>query len=843
MDRKMRRAVGTSSISIPAETSRRETTSSSLPKYKFHLGACSSSRTPASSRRSAKSCVIVSVVEGRGNARGEVGLASMDALCSELSLSQFIDTASYTRLRIQLQVLDPVEVIVPDTAMDKSKSMTAVVEIIENTFPSAELTFVARQHFSDMRGVQLVQQLSTDESSNITAEVLQKYYCMAAAAALIKYVEHIQNVLFAQSSLKITYEGLSKVCFIDVNTMHSLEIVGPPGHTRASSNRSLYSVLENCLTGGGVRMLRSNLLQPSADVSVINARCDAVDELLSNQPKLERLRAIISGAYEIQHLVTLCCYLEKEADSIRSTEQKLSQVLNLKDTLNLIGPLRKALDSSKSTILKACYESLNDARFEEVRKALNERLSSKATMVEKSSFGVRNRRCYAVRDGQNNMIDLARRAYEEMLADVEEKAKEETANLADAKLVYTAQRGFHYSIGIADPLIELRLPSMFIQVVRHRASISCTTRELIKYNDRIAVAVDEIMVNSNAVVVGLLSQIRASIGYLYSVVEVISTIDFFASLAMYAMKTPTVRPSFSEANALVIRRGRHPLLDIAIDDVIANDCYLSKESRIAIITGPNMAGKTTYLKQVCLLQVLAQIGCFVPAEFAAFPIITRIFSRMGHNDNLTSNLSSFAVEMSEMVPVLANANSSSLIVIDELARSTSSEEGIGICYAVCEELIKAEAFTLFATHFLGLSSLAANYVIVENYHFSATTSVVRDENGAETERLSNTHRLFKGPYKGPLYGFHLVELASFPHEVVKEARKIATQLHSESEATSVIDDDSRHNRNLLRLAHKLRSMLPILEASEEDACAKYFANLRETFLESVSSEQGYKCQL
>uniref|UniRef100_A0A915A031 DNA mismatch repair protein MutS core domain-containing protein n=1 Tax=Parascaris univalens TaxID=6257 RepID=A0A915A031_PARUN len=570
----MRRAVGTSSISIPAETSRRETTSSSLPKYKFHLGACSSSRTPASSRRSAKSCVIVSVVEGRGNARGEVGLASMDALCSELSLSQFIDTASYTRLRIQLQVLDPVEVIVPDTAMDKSKSMTAVVEIIENTFPSAELTFVARQHFSDMRGVQLVQQLSTDESSNITAEVLQKYYCMAAAAALIKYVEHIQNVLFAQSSLKITYEGLSKVCFI--------------GHTRASSNRSLYSVLENCLTGGGVRMLRSNLLQPSADVSVINARCDAVDELLSNQPKLERLRAIISGAYEIQHLVTLCCYLEKEADSIRSTEQKLSQVLNLKDTLNLIGPLRKALDSSKSTILKACYESLNDARFEEVRKALNERLSSKATMVEKSSFGVRNRRCYAVRDGQNNMIDLARRAYEEMLADVEEKAKEETANLADAKLVYTAQRGFHYSIGIADPLIELRLPSMFIQVVRHRASISCTTRELIKYNDRIAVAVDEIMVNSNAVVVGLLSQIRASIGYLYSVVEVISTIDFFASLAMYAMKTPTVRPSFSEANALVIRRGRHPLLDIAIDDVIANDCYLSKESRIAIITGPNM---------------------------------------------------------------------------------------------------------------------------------------------------------------------------------------------------------------------------------------------------------------
>uniref|UniRef100_F1KXL2 MutS protein him-14 n=1 Tax=Ascaris suum TaxID=6253 RepID=F1KXL2_ASCSU len=763
----------------------------------------------------------------------------MDALCSELSLSQFIDTASYTRLRIQLQVLDPVEVIVPDTAMDKSKSMTAVVEIIENTFPGAELTFVARQHFSDMRGAQLVQQLSTDESSNVTAEVLQKYYCMAAAAALIKYVEHVQNVLFAQSSLKITYEALSKVCFIDVNTMHNLEIVDRPGYARSSSNRSLYSLLENCLTGGGVRMLRSNLLQPSADVSVINARCDAVEELLSDQSKLERLRAIISGAYEIQQLVTLCCYLEKEAESVRSAEQKLSQVLNLKDTLNLIGPLRKALDSSKSTIFRTCYENLNDTRFEGVRKALNERLSSNATMVEKSSFGIRNRRCYAVRDGQNNMIDLARRAYEEMLADAEEKAKEETANLADAKLVYTAQRGFHYSIRVADPFTDLRLPSVFIQVVRHCASISCTTRELIKYNDRITVAVNEIMVNSNAVVVGLLSQIRASIGCLYSVVEVISTIDFLASLAIYAMKTSTVRPSFSEANALVIRRGRHPLLDIAVDDVVANDCYLSKESRMAIITGPNMAGKTTYLKQVCLLQVLAQTGCFVPAEFAAFPIVTRIFSRIGHNDNLTSNLSTFAVEMSEMVPVLASANSSSLVVIDELARSTSFEEGIGICYAVCEELIKAEAFTLFATHFLGLSSIATSYAVVENYHFSATSSIVRDENGAETERLSNTHRLFKGPYRGPLYGFDLVELATFPREVVEEARKIATKLRSESDATSIIGDDSRHDRNLLRLANKLRSVLPILEASKEDACAKYFINLRETFLESISSEQRY----
>ncbi|VDM24478.1 unnamed protein product [Toxocara canis] len=561
----------TSNTLLSGQTSRRDASSSTLPKYKCHLAASTSSRTPASSRRSAKSCVVVSIVEGRGNARGEIGLASMDALCSYLRISQFIDTASYTRLRIQLQVLDPAEVIVPDTSMDKSKNMTAVTEVIKNTFPSVEVTFVARQYFSDQRGVQLVQQLSDDESSNITPEVLQKYYCMAATAALIKYVEYVQNVLFAQSSLKITYETLSKVCFIDLTTMQNLEVIERPGITAASS-RSLYSVLNKCLTDGGVRLLRSNLLQPSTDAPVINARCDAVQDLIGDQPKLERLRAIISGACDIQQLVTVCCYLEKGTTSIQNAEQKLSQVLNLKDTLNLIDPLKKALKSSRSTILRACCEQLDDDRFESVINVLNERLSTNVTMVQKSSFGIRNRRCYAIRDGQSSMIDLARRAYEEMINDAEEKAKEDTAKLPDAKLVYTAQRGFHYSVPCADPLSVLKLPPEFIQVVRHRASVSCTTRELIKYNDRIAVAVNEIMLSSNAIVVGLLSQIRASIACLYNVVEVISNIDYLISLAMYAMKTFTVRPTFSEANALVIRRGRHPLLDFDSGDVVPNDC-------------------------------------------------------------------------------------------------------------------------------------------------------------------------------------------------------------------------------------------------------------------------------
>ncbi|VDN39590.1 unnamed protein product [Gongylonema pulchrum] len=159
---------------------------------------------------------------------------------------------------------------------------------------------------------------------------------------------------------------------------------------------------------------------------------------------------------------------------------------------------------------------------------------------------------------------------------------------------------------------------------------------------------------------------------LYHAIEAISIVDFILALATYATKTPSVRPSFAQSMSMIVKQGRHPLLDNATGLAVPND----------------VAGKSTYLKQVCLLQVLAQTGSFVPAEMAAFPILKRIFSRIGHNDDAVSKKSTFALEMSELVPILKSADASSLVVIDELAPNTAYEEGLSLCYAVCEELLK-----------------------------------------------------------------------------------------------------------------------------------------------------------
>ncbi|MCP9265251.1 BMA-HIM-14 [Dirofilaria immitis] len=746
-------------------------TSSSAPKYR------SFTSTHERSRYSANGISLTTLVEGRGNARGEIGLASIDALCSELHLSQFIDSASYTRLRIQFQIQEPVEVIVPETFVEKASSMNAVLELIRSTYPEVEITMINRRYFNDLKGVELLKQLGSSESSNITAEICKK----------CKYHAKCRNSRAHISKAK-------------------------------TSGRSLFSALNTCLTSGGVRLLRSSLLQPSADLSTIEARLDAVEELICNQPKFNRLRTIITGVSDIYRLITVCCYLENQKETVRIVEYRITEILNLQQTLHLIKPLQDALKNSKANLFRLCYNHLDDERFENIMDILDEKLNRTCKIGERSALALRQKRCYAVREGMDQMIDMMRKAYEELLRDTHEKSNEDSSEIPEAKLIYTANRGFHFSVPCSDPVAKIKLPSHFIDMVRNRASVSCTTRSLLRYNERIDEVVNEIMIRSNVIVVELLNQIRLLIPCLYHAIEAISMVDFIACLAAYAMKIPSVRPSFSPSMSMIIKQGRHPLLDLANEDFTPNDVvqlselvdynntllrtidfmkfqYLSPESRINIITGPNMAGKSTYLKQICLLHVLAQTGSFVPAEMALFPVLTRFFSRIGHNDDLTANLSAFAVEMSEMVPILQTADSLSLVLIDELACSTAYDEGLSICFAICEELLR------------------------KSFHFSANTKKIKQDDGSEVEKFQCSHKLYTGPYNGPLYAFNLANLTAFPKEVLDEARTLAMSLREQRNLHVDMDNEACQRRAIIRFGCKLRSMLPVLARPDTDVDA------------------------
>jgi len=308
-----------------------------------------------------------------------------------------------------------------------------------------------------------------------------------------------------------------------------------------------------------------------------------------------------------------------------------------------------------------------------------------------------------------------------------------------------------------------------------------------------------------------------------------------ATLTHYSLNmTEGVRPKFG--TQLAIKSGRHPLLDEDNIDIVPNDTFVSQDTRFVLITGPNMAGKSTFIKQVCLLQILAQIGCYVPAKAACFVLRNHIFSRIGHNDDMGDNLSSFALEMAEVSSMLQSANDKSLIIIDELARSTSTEEGISICFALCEQLIESKAFVFLATHFLDLCLLETHYTVVRNFHFGADTGFDDEDN----EYLIPSHLLETGPYRGPLYGLELAELTNLPQSVVKSARQMATRLRSEVEEqreNGALRGMSRQ-RELAQLAHRIMHMIDLIPVTTEENIGKYMEFLQETFANGLKIVNG-----
>ncbi|KAI1700843.1 mutS domain V domain-containing protein [Ditylenchus destructor] len=784
-------------------------TSKSGPKYKAANLSSRNSKNHTTST-STNSFTIVALIEGRGNDRGQIGFASMDLRHSELSLCQFVDTNSYTLLKIRLSLCDPIEIVLPENTTEKNNPGEVLIDLLSSMCQNVNITTVQRRFFNDSRGIELVKQLGLQECSNVFADssVFTKYSCMAAAAALIKYIEFIQNILFAQSSLKITYESVNDSCLIDLTSWKSLDLIHIDRRPQKGEYNSLFEILNTCVTPGGTKTMKSCLLQPCTDAGIINSRLDVVEELVRNAAMLERIKAVLSNLHDLQHLITMCVHLVKpdcfREDSTRTIRSKLAQTIELRNLLVTIKSLRGILQQAKSPFFR---ETRQDSRLNEIGELVNTKINSVAATRKRKSWSDNNDAIlFAVNEGQHVLLDLARRAYQELQLQIHDIGNQEQQIFSNVELVYSQSRGYHLKVNATDPC-TLKLPPQYIQVIMNKTSLSFTTRNLIKSNDRLRQSENEILIKSNLVLDQLIAGIRGYLPALYNVIECISLIDFFAALATYSAKVKGVRPTFGEQ--LLIRQGRHPILDYK-KDVVPNDTLMLPDARFAIIAGPNMAGKSTYMKQVLLLQILAQCGAMIPATFASFIPMNRIFSRVGHNDDLCQNLSGFAVEMSEMSVILQNANEKSLIIIDELARSTSTEEGIGMCYALCEELISRKAFVLFATHYLDLSLMELNYPVIQNFHFTADTNV--DDDGEEF--LVPNHILYKGPYKGPLYGLELAQLTTLPKSIIESAQKMARQLRSDLEEQHA----SSQTREIMRrkkLGHLAFRILHLLKLKDE----------------------------
>ncbi|XP_073725656.1 mutS protein homolog 4-like isoform X1 [Misgurnus anguillicaudatus] len=739
--------------------------------------------------------VLVAVVEGRGLARGEIGMASINMKCPELVLSQFADTGTYAKVITKLHNLMPLEILMPDTASVKGQG-TKLYNLITESFPSVTFTAILRKYFNEKKGLEYIQQLCVPEYSTVLMEVQTKYYCLAYASALLKYIEFVQNSVYAPKSVKVTFTGSEQTAMIDTISASNLELVVNNRDHR--SDHTLFGVLNYTKTAGGTRRLRSNILEPLQDVATINSRLDSIQELLQNEELFFGLKNAIGNFLDIDELLSALIQVPKQ-ETVSVAEAKITQVIQLKHVLELVPPLKARLKHSKTALLEAYYTSLEDSRFNSILDQIKSMINDDTSYM-KSGLHMRTQKCYAVRPDVNEFLDIARRAYTEVVDDI--------AGLVDRlgekyslplRTSFSSARGFFIQMRLEGVILPGgKLPEEFIKVTKQKNNYGFTTLDLMKMNDHCEEALKEIFHISYVVVSRFLSEVYEHIYCLYKLSDAVSMLDMLLSLAHACTVSEYVRPEFTDT--LAIKQGRHPILErISGQQHISNNSYISEGSNFIIITGPNMSGKSTYLKQVALCQIMAQIGSFVPAEYGSFRIADQIFTRIGVDDDFETNSSTFMVEMKEVSYIIHNASAKSLIIIDELGRGTSPEEGVGICHSVCEFLINLKAFTLFATHFLELCQLETLYPNVENQHMQVQH--VKKEGKADS--VVYTYLLSQGHSDERNYGIRAAEMTALPLDIIQEAKTVAEKINQRLWAKHYSDPATLRQRAVYRLGTRL----------------------------------------
>ncbi|XP_072948784.1 mutS protein homolog 4-like [Epargyreus clarus] len=787
-----------------AESSLDVTTPKNRPTALRYIS--SSSRGGHSGTRSARSTstsiveasVILAISEGRGMARGEIGMAALDLKHPHLVLCQFSDTLLYTHALTKINYFNPVEIIVPHTFCEGAQS-SQLYQLIKEQYPLTSVTAVQRRHFNDAAARHQIQSLCAPQYSAVYLQVLHKFYALTAAAAVLKYVEYIQCIVFARESLKIEYHSSENTMIIDVGTATQLELVQPLVPS-AGPTCCLLGVLGPTYTVGGIRALRASLLQPSCKRQLIEARLDAVQELIDNDDGLMvDLQNVIKKLSEVDKILFLC--METPNQNIdKYGEAQIYQTLLLKTTMDMVPSMVEALNIAESAVLRNIKTDLENPHYKEIADRIRSIIQDDAH-PEKGAIGSLQR-CFAVKPEINGLLDVARRTYSELIEDIQ-KIVENLSETYDLplRLNQNVMKGFHIVLPVAPKNrrhFDVKdLPPIFIQVVFNGASVTMSTEELVVLDHQAKESLNEIQKMSNIVISTLLKELRPFMSSLYKLCENVAELDILLALAQASSIGSYIRPDFN--NYLDIRNSVHPLLDYNSQVLpVPNDIFASPEHNFTIITGPNMGGKSIYIKQIAILQIMAQLGCFVPATNAVLRLCDRIFSRIGFNDSVELHASTYVFEMKEMQHILKCLTPTSLVIIDELCRGTCIEEGTSISWAICEELLACEAFTFFTTHFRYLTRLQDLYFNVVNRHAIVTEEEI-DSTQNGHNRLIYTHKIELGTSKVENYGLALAAKTNLPEETVNLARELAELMNKNTEPQQIRTPQKRDEELLYKL--------------------------------------------
>jgi DNA mismatch repair protein MutS len=681
---------------------------------------------------------LLAIMDGND---ADLGCAFLDISTGELRASQFSGPDRWNRLLLDVEHFAPREVVFPEKMKDavaRLDSGIAKTSMEDWLFDTDYASRVLREQFGT----------ATLDGFGLAG----KSTVVGACGAMIYYVRQTQKTSLEHIT-GLTYSETANYLMLDAATIRNLELFESAG---GDSKDTLLGVINRTRTGMGARLLRQWLVRPSIDAAEIESRLDAVAELSASAVLLEETRTSFDGIFDLERIlgkITVGTASPRELTSLRSSIARLPVIA---------GALER-MKARRFAVLRARFDLLTD-----LGELLNKSISDEPPFVL-ADGGV-------IRDGYHSELDELRslsKNSKTYLASVEIRERERTG-INSLKVRFN--RVFGYYIEISKANLHL-VPKDYDRKQTLVGAERFVTPELKEYEEKILTAEERIQEIEKNLFQEIRDRIAREARRIRQTATVISEFDVLASFASVAQRFGYTRPQIAHNDEFVISKGRHPVIEALAEEhradrFVPNDLFMNDSAdQILIVTGPNMGGKSTFLRQNALLVILAQAGSFVPAHLMRCPVIDRIFTRIGASDNLARGRSTFMVEMTETAIILNSATPRSLIILDEIGRGTATFDGLSLAWAVIEYIqSRIRAKTIFATHYHELTELAELLSGIKNYHVTVK----------ETQNRIVFLRKVEEGAADRSYGIEVAKLAGIPGPVTQRAREILKK-HEENE--------------------------------------------------------------
>lgn len=706
------------------------------------------------------------------------GISICDISTGEFYSAEIKDNNNFPILLDEIARYTPSELVINSMMANCLDEMNKIKERFENVY----ITKFNDKFFSEELNNINLRFNVVDNNERKIENLAEKKLALSSINALVQYIEDTQKTSLDHIN-KITIYNLSKYMALDINARRNLEITEKMRDK--SKKGTLLWVLDKTSTSMGGRLLRRWLNDPLVDVNEINRRLNAVkelkDDIILRGEVIENLKKV----YDIERLAGKMAYGNANA----------RDMVTLKNSLFKLPEVKQILKNCKSDLLKGLYEKLDE--LQDIYQLIEKSIVEDPPMTIKDG-GI-------IKLGYDDEIDKLKTAQTEgktWLVQLEAEEKEKTG-IKNLKIGFN--KVFGYFIEVTKSYLD-QVPDRFIRKQTLTNAERYITEDLKNLENQILGAEEKVINLEYNAFVEIREEISKNVTRLQTTSEVISSLDVLTSFAQVAEDFNYCMPVVDSSGTIDIKNGRHPVIEKILGEgvFVENDTFLDKgDNRLSIITGPNMAGKSTYMRQVALITLMAQCGSFVPAESANIGVVDKIFTRVGASDDLSMGQSTFMVEMMEVATILKEATPNSLVILDEIGRGTSTYDGLSIAWAVAEYIAdkqKCGAKTLFATHYHELTELENKIEGIKNY------SIAVKEKG---EDIIFLRKIVRGG-TDESYGIHVARLAGVPKVVTQKANEILRSLEKKNILTGKKQDKKQvegqfdmYNYKLAEIAHEI----------------------------------------